>query len=55
MNPIVIIPARLAASRLPGKPLADIGGVPMIVRVMRQAQAAAVGRFEKRRSCAADD
>ena len=43
MNPIVIIPARLAASRLPGKPLADIGGVPMIVRVMRQAQAAAVG------------
>ena len=43
MNPIVIIPARLAATRLPGKPLADIGGVPMIVRVLRLAEAAAVG------------
>jgi 3-deoxy-manno-octulosonate cytidylyltransferase (CMP-KDO synthetase) len=43
MNPIVLIPARMAATRLPGKPLADIGGVPMIVRVMRQAEAAGVG------------
>src|SRR5579862_3875276 len=43
MNPIVLIPARMAATRLPGKPLADIGGVPMIVRVLRQAQAAGVG------------
>jgi 3-deoxy-manno-octulosonate cytidylyltransferase (CMP-KDO synthetase) len=43
MNPIVLIPARMAATRLPGKPLADIGGVPMIVRVMRQAEAARVG------------
>src|SRR5579864_9280163 len=43
MRPIVIIPARLAASRLPGKPLADIGGTPMIVRVLRQAEAAGVG------------
>jgi 3-deoxy-manno-octulosonate cytidylyltransferase (CMP-KDO synthetase) len=43
MKPIVLIPARLAATRLPGKPLADIGGVPMIVRVLRQAQAAGVG------------
>jgi 3-deoxy-manno-octulosonate cytidylyltransferase (CMP-KDO synthetase) len=43
MNPIVIIPARLAASRLPGKPLADICGIPMIVRVLRQAQAAGAG------------
>jgi len=43
MNPIVLIPARMAATRLPGKPLADIGGVPMIVRVMRQAQAADIG------------
>ena len=43
MTPIVIIPARMAASRLPGKPLADIGGVPMIVRVLRQAQKAGVG------------
>ena len=43
MNPIVLIPARMAATRLPGKPLADIEGVPMIVRVLRQAQAAEVG------------
>lgn len=43
MNPIVLIPARMAATRLPGKPLADIAGVPMIVRVLRQAQAAGVG------------
>jgi 3-deoxy-manno-octulosonate cytidylyltransferase (CMP-KDO synthetase) len=43
MNPIVLIPARLAATRLPGKPLADIAGAPMIVRVLRQAQAAGVG------------
>ena len=43
MTPIVIIPARLAARRLPGKPLADIGGLPMIVRVLRQAMRAGVG------------
>lgn len=43
MTPIVIIPARLAATRLPGKPLADIGGTPMIVHVLRQAEAAGVG------------
>ena len=43
MNPIVLIPARMAATRLPGKPLADIAGVPMIVRVLRQAEAAGVG------------
>lgn len=43
MNPIILIPARMAATRLPGKPLADIGGVPMIVRVLRQAQAANAG------------
>jgi 3-deoxy-manno-octulosonate cytidylyltransferase (CMP-KDO synthetase) len=42
-NPIVMIPARLAATRLPGKPLADIGGIPMIVRVWRRAVAAALG------------
>ena len=40
---IVIIPARMASSRLPGKPLADIGGVPMVVHVLRRAEAAAVG------------
>ncbi len=43
MNPIVVIPARMAATRLPGKPLADIGGQPMILRVLRQALAAGVG------------
>jgi 3-deoxy-manno-octulosonate cytidylyltransferase (CMP-KDO synthetase) len=43
MKPIVLIPARMAATRLPGKPLADIDGTPMIVRVLRQAQAAAIG------------
>ena len=40
---LVIIPARMASSRLPGKPLADIGGVPMVVHVLRRAEAAAVG------------
>jgi 3-deoxy-manno-octulosonate cytidylyltransferase (CMP-KDO synthetase) len=43
MNPIVLIPARLSASRLPGKPLADIHGAPMIVHVWRRAMEAAVG------------
>src|SRR6185312_15693575 len=40
---ICIIPARMAASRLPGKPLADIAGRPMIVNVMERAAAAAIG------------
>ena len=43
MNPIVLIPARMAATRLPGKPLADIAGLPLIVRVLRQARAAGIG------------
>ncbi|KAF0119180.1 MAG: 3-deoxy-manno-octulosonate cytidylyltransferase (CMP-KDO synthetase) [Rhodospirillaceae bacterium] len=43
MTPLVVIPARMASTRLPGKPLADIHGVPMIVRVLRQAEAAAIG------------
>src|ERR1700744_1621536 len=43
MNPIVLIPARMAATRLPGKPLAPIGASPMIIRVLRQAEAANVG------------
>ena len=43
MNPIVIIPARLAATRLPRKPLADIGGRPMIARVAERALAADLG------------
>lgn len=42
-NPIVIIPARMASTRLPGKPLAAIAGVPMIVCVWRQAVAAGIG------------
>jgi 3-deoxy-manno-octulosonate cytidylyltransferase (CMP-KDO synthetase) len=40
---IVLIPARLAATRLPGKPLLDIHGEPMIVHVVRRAQAARIG------------
>ena len=40
---IILIPARMASSRLPGKPLADIHGEPMIVRVLKRAQAAGVG------------
>lgn len=39
MNPLVLIPARMAATRLPGKPLADIGGTPMIVRAWERASA----------------
>jgi 3-deoxy-manno-octulosonate cytidylyltransferase (CMP-KDO synthetase) len=41
---LVVIPARMHATRLPGKPLADIAGQPMIVRVWRCAMAAGVGR-----------
>ena len=37
MNPLVLIPARMAATRLPNKPLADIGGKPMIVRAYEGA------------------
>jgi len=44
MNPILLIPARMAATRLPGKPMADILGAPMIVQVLRRAQEADVGR-----------
>jgi 3-deoxy-manno-octulosonate cytidylyltransferase (CMP-KDO synthetase) len=41
---IVLIPARMAATRLPGKPLLDIGGVPMVVQVLRRALEADIGR-----------
>ena len=41
---MVLIPARMAASRLPGKPLLDIAGLPMIVHVLRRAEAAGIGR-----------
>jgi 3-deoxy-manno-octulosonate cytidylyltransferase (CMP-KDO synthetase) len=40
---LIVIPARMGSTRLPGKPLADIAGEPMIVHVMRRAQAAEVG------------
>ena len=43
MNPIVIIPSRMASTRLPGKPLADIHGLPMIVHVLNRAREAAIG------------
>ncbi len=42
-NTIVIIPARMAATRLPGKPMADINGDPMIVHVWRRAVEAKIG------------
>ncbi|XIA66208.1 3-deoxy-manno-octulosonate cytidylyltransferase [Bradyrhizobium sp. TZ2] len=41
---LVLIPARMAATRLPGKPLLDIGGLPMIVHVLRRAEEARIGR-----------
>jgi 3-deoxy-manno-octulosonate cytidylyltransferase (CMP-KDO synthetase) len=41
---LVLIPARMAAARLPGKPLLDIAGLPMIVHVLRRAEAADIGR-----------
>jgi 3-deoxy-manno-octulosonate cytidylyltransferase (CMP-KDO synthetase) len=40
----VIVPARLASTRLPNKPLADIAGLPMIVRVARRAAGSGAGR-----------
>jgi 3-deoxy-manno-octulosonate cytidylyltransferase (CMP-KDO synthetase) len=40
---LVLIPARMASTRLPGKPLADIAGQPMIVHVLRRAQEARIG------------
>jgi 3-deoxy-manno-octulosonate cytidylyltransferase (CMP-KDO synthetase) len=40
---LILIPARMASTRLPGKPLAEIAGEPMIVHVLRRAQAAELG------------
>jgi 3-deoxy-manno-octulosonate cytidylyltransferase (CMP-KDO synthetase) len=40
---VIVIPARMAASRLPGKPLADIGGRPLIAHVLERAMAARLG------------
>jgi 3-deoxy-manno-octulosonate cytidylyltransferase (CMP-KDO synthetase) len=41
---LVLIPARMASTRLPGKPLMDIEGLPMIVQVLRRAEEAGIGR-----------
>jgi 3-deoxy-manno-octulosonate cytidylyltransferase (CMP-KDO synthetase) len=43
LAPIVLIPARMGSTRLPGKPLAEIGGEPMIVQVWRRGVEAGVG------------
>lgn len=43
-NPILLIPARMQAARLPGKPMADIAGKPMIVHVWQRATEAHLGR-----------
>lgn len=43
-SPIIMIPARMASTRLPGKPLADICGHPMIVQVMKRAEESKLGR-----------
>lgn len=40
---IILIPARMASTRLPGKPLIEIAGLPMIVHVLRRAAAAGIG------------
>jgi len=42
-SPLVLVPARLASTRLPGKPLADIHGLPMIAHVIKRAQEADLG------------
>lgn len=43
-DPLIVIPARMGATRLPNKPLADIAGRPMIAHVMERAVASGVGR-----------
>jgi 3-deoxy-manno-octulosonate cytidylyltransferase (CMP-KDO synthetase) len=44
MSTLILIPARMASTRLPGKPLADIAGAPMIIHVARRAAEAGLGR-----------
>ena len=51
-QPIVLIPARMASTRLPGKPLADIAGKPMIVQVLERAREAGFARIAV--ACAED-
>jgi 3-deoxy-manno-octulosonate cytidylyltransferase (CMP-KDO synthetase) len=41
---LILIPARMASARLPGKPLLEMAGLPMIVHVLRRAEAARIGR-----------
>lgn len=53
MKPIILIPARMASTRLPNKPLADIAGLPMIVQVMKRAQESNLGRVVI--ACAEDE
>lgn len=43
LRPMILVPARMTATRLPGKPLADIAGLPMIVQVWRRAREADIG------------
>ncbi|MFI5017632.1 MAG: cytidylyltransferase domain-containing protein, partial [Dongiales bacterium] len=43
VKPLIVIPSRMASTRLPGKPLADIHGEPMIVHVWRRAMEAGIG------------
>jgi len=43
MRPILLVPARMASTRLPGKPLADIAGKPMIVHVLERARETGLG------------
>jgi len=45
MSALIVIPARMKATRLPSKPLAEIGGVPMIVQVCRRAKESGVGKI----------
>ncbi|MDX1739158.1 MAG: NTP transferase domain-containing protein, partial [Alphaproteobacteria bacterium] len=43
MNSVIVIPSRLASTRLPNKPLADIAGLPMIVHCLHRAEEADIG------------
>ncbi|MBL0934496.1 MAG: 3-deoxy-manno-octulosonate cytidylyltransferase [Rhizobiaceae bacterium] len=45
MSRLILIPARMASSRLPGKPLADIGGLPMIAQVAKRAAESGAGEI----------
>jgi 3-deoxy-manno-octulosonate cytidylyltransferase (CMP-KDO synthetase) len=55
MRTVILIPARLASTRLPNKPLADIAGLPMIVRVAHAASRSQVGQVQGAVVVAADD